>query len=76
MPDVTRDTPHLTIDNLEKETDYKFRLTPILDTLATGNELNSSQLSLVLDIKMPSSHKGQRSFIFFLHCYIFHSFCF
>lgn len=55
MSDITHDDPHLTIDNLKQGTDYKFRFTPVT---ATTDETNSSQLSLVLDVKMPSAGKG------------------
>ncbi|CAM2710152.1 unnamed protein product [Rotaria socialis] len=57
MPNITRDSPHLTIDNLEQNTDYKFRFTPILRGMTISNESGSSQLSLVLDVKMPSPRK-------------------
>jgi hypothetical protein len=59
MPDITRDVPHLTINNLKQGTDYKFRFTPILRGTTTTNDATSSQLSLVLDIKMPSTRKGR-----------------
>ncbi|CAF1950596.1 unnamed protein product [Rotaria magnacalcarata] len=57
MPNITRGSPHLTIDDLEQDTDYKFRFTPLLRGITTSNESGSSQLSLVLDVKMPSSCK-------------------
>ncbi|CAF3015656.1 unnamed protein product [Rotaria sp. Silwood2] len=57
MPDITRDASHLTIDNLQQDTNYKFRFTPILRGITPGNESSSSQLSLVLDVKMPPSRK-------------------
>jgi hypothetical protein len=57
MSDITRDDPHLTIDNLKQGTDYKFRFTPVLPE--TTNETNSSELSLVLDLKMPSRRQGR-----------------
>jgi len=59
MSDITRDDPHLTIDNLKQGTDYKFRFTPVLSDTTAINETNSSQLSLVLDVKMPSKQKGR-----------------
>jgi len=59
MSDITRDDPHLTIDNLKQGTDYKFRFTPVLSDTTAANETNSSQLSLVLDVKMPSKQKGR-----------------
>lgn len=62
MADITRDAPHLTVDNLTQGTDYKFRFTPILrgaTTTTSTNEPNLSQLSLVLDVKMPSTRKGR-----------------
>ncbi len=62
MPNITRDVPHLTIDNLKQGADYKFRFTPILRGATTTNDANSSQLSLVLDVKMPSTRKGRCSF--------------
>jgi hypothetical protein len=61
MPNITRDVPHLTIDNLKQGADYKFRFTPILRGATTTNEANSSQLSLVLDVKMPSTRRGRCS---------------
>ncbi|CAF3582941.1 unnamed protein product [Rotaria sp. Silwood1] len=57
MPDITRDSPHLTINKLEQDTNYKFRFTPILRGITPGNEASTSQLSLVLDVKMPPSRK-------------------
>lgn len=59
MPNITRDVPHLTINNLKQGMDYKFRFTPILHGTTT-NEANPSQLSLVLDVKMPSTKRGRR----------------
>lgn len=59
MPDITRDIPHLTIENLKPGTDYKFRFTPVLRGATTINDATSSQLSLVLDVKMPSTRKGR-----------------
>jgi hypothetical protein len=58
MPDITHGDPHLTITKLKQGTDYKFRLTPILQGTTT-NEGHVSQLSLVLDVKMPSTRKGR-----------------
>jgi hypothetical protein len=62
MPDITREVPHLTIENLTQGADYKFRFTPILYGTTAINEANSSQFSLVLDVKMPSTRKGRCSF--------------
>jgi hypothetical protein len=59
MSDITRDDPHLTIDNLKQGTNYKFRFTPVLSDTTATNETNSSELSLVLDVKMPSTQKGR-----------------
>ncbi|CAF3879351.1 unnamed protein product [Adineta steineri] len=60
MSDITHDNPHLTIDNLKQGTDYKFRFTPMVSgTTAAKNETNSSQLSLILDVKTPSSRRGR-----------------
>lgn len=63
MPDINCDAPHLTIDNLEQDTDYKFRFTPILRGMTAPSDSASSQLSLVLDVKTPSSSKKRRLFI-------------
>ncbi len=59
MSDITRDDPHLTIDKLKQGTDYKFRFTPFSSDTTT-NETDSSQLSLILDVKIPSTRKGRR----------------
>jgi hypothetical protein len=60
MSNITRDDPHLTIDNLQQGTEYKFRFTPILSgTTITTNETNPSQFSLILDVKMPSKRRGR-----------------
>jgi hypothetical protein len=58
MSDITSDDPHLTIDKLKQGTNYKFRFTPVTSDTTT-NEINSSQLSLVLDVQMPSARKGR-----------------
>lgn len=58
MSDITHDDPHLTIDKLKPGTEYKFRFTPISSD-TTANETNSSQLSLTLDVQMPSARKGR-----------------
>jgi hypothetical protein len=59
VSDITHDVPHLTIDKLKPGADYKFRLTPILHGTTGTNETTSSHLSLVLDVKMPSTRKGR-----------------
>ena len=64
VPDITRDAPHLTVNKLKPDTDYKFRFTPVLQGTTAPNETTSSQLSLVLDVKMPSSRKGKCLFTF------------
>lgn len=66
MPDIDRNTPHLTIDNLEQDTDYKFRFTPVLRGATAGNETNSSQLSLALDVKMPPLKTRRCLFSYFI----------
>src|SRR5690242_6837627 len=73
MPDITRDIPHLTIDKLKQGADYKFRFTPILRNAT--NETSSSQLSLVLDVKMPSTRKGRcllNHYIYFFNLLLFY----
>lgn len=57
MSDIVHDNAHLTIDNLQGGEDYKFRFTPIPAGTSNINEGNASQLSLVLDVKMPSARK-------------------
>ncbi|CAF4526123.1 unnamed protein product [Rotaria sp. Silwood1] len=59
ISDITHDDPQLTIDKLKQGTDYKFRFTPILPGTATTSGTDTSQLSLVLDVKMPSARKGR-----------------
>ncbi|CAF0875371.1 unnamed protein product [Rotaria sordida] len=59
VSDITQDDPHLTIDNLKQGTNYKFRFTPIVSGTTTTNGTDTSQLSLVLDVKMPSARKGR-----------------
>jgi hypothetical protein len=56
VSDITHDDPHLTIDKLKQGTDYKFRFTPILPGKTATN---SSHLSLVLDVKTPSTRQGR-----------------
>ena len=77
MSNITRDHPQLTIDKLKASTDYKFRFTPVLSDAAAKKmkEANPSQLSLVLDVKMPSKRRGRclhlllnTSTVFSLHC--------
>lgn len=64
---ITRDAAHLTIENLRAGVDYKFRLTPILRGSATAKkDAISSQLSLVLDVKMPLTRKGRCLFYIFV----------
>lgn len=57
MSNITHETPHLTIENLHPGEDYKFRFTPILRASKNSNDVNASQLALVLDVKMPSTRK-------------------
>lgn len=60
MSDITHDEPHTTIKNLKKGADYKFRFTPISsNTTNTINEADGSQLSVILDVKMPTARKGR-----------------
>lgn len=60
MSDITNEAPHLAINNLKPGVDYKFRLTPVLrGTSSSADDATSSQLSLVLDVKMPSTRKGK-----------------
>ncbi|CAF0986559.1 unnamed protein product [Adineta ricciae] len=60
VSNITRDAAHLTIEKLRAGVDYKFRLTPILRGSATAKkDAISSQLSLVLDVKMPLTRKGR-----------------
>ncbi|CAF0751621.1 unnamed protein product [Adineta ricciae] len=62
MSNITNDDPRLTIDGLKQGTDYKFRFTPIASGTATNtgkNDVNSSQLSLILDVKTPSARRGR-----------------
>ncbi|CAF3733063.1 unnamed protein product [Adineta steineri] len=59
VSNITRETPHLIVDKLKPGLDYKFRLTPFLRGTAAIDEAVSSQLSLVLDVKMPSTRKGR-----------------
>lgn len=61
MSNISNETPHLTIENLQPGEDYKFRFTPILRGLTNLNDTNASQLSLVLDVKMPSTRKPKSS---------------
>ena len=59
MSDITSDVPHLIINKLKPGADYKFRFTPILRGTAPTSDVTSAQLSLVLDVKMPSTRKGK-----------------
>ncbi|CAF3885816.1 unnamed protein product [Rotaria magnacalcarata] len=63
MSDITHDNPHLAIKNLKKGADYHFRFTPIspatTKATATMNGVDTSQFSVVLDVKMPSIRKGR-----------------
>ena len=73
MSNITRDDPHLTIDNLKHGTDYRFRFTPVSSEKSQRNETNSSQLSLVLDVKTPLAQQEQSKFekiyrILFIYC--------
>ena len=61
MPDIVHDNPHLTIVKLKAGEDYKFRFTPVPVGSSNIHEGNASQLSLVLDVKMPSTRKAKRS---------------
>ena len=61
MSDITSDDPHLTIDKLKQGTNYKFRFTPVTSDTTT-HDASSSQLSLILDVKMPSARKDRCSF--------------
>lgn len=63
MSNITNDDPHLTIDNLKAETEYKFRITPISAGItSTTNTNDSSQLSLILDVTTLSATKEERQF--------------
>ena len=55
MPAITRAKPHVTIDKLKQNSDYKFRFTPVPKDGAQHNDANASHLSLVMDVKTPSS---------------------
>ncbi|UJR13707.1 hypothetical protein I4U23_000718 [Adineta vaga] len=60
VSNITREAPHLTVDKLKAGVDYKFRLTPILrGSITPIKDALSSQLSLVLDVKMPLTRKGR-----------------
>ena len=63
MSDILRADPHLTIKNLKQGMDYKFRLTPVPCGATAISDPNASQLSLVLDVKMPSTKKAKRSLL-------------
>ena len=62
MPKITRSRPNLTIDNLQEDSEYKFRFTaapsPAAAAAAKSNkQATPSQLSLVLDVKTPAKPK-------------------
>ena len=73
MSNIIRDDPHLTIGNLKHGTQYRLRFTPVSSETSKINEINSSQLSLVLDVKTPLAQQEQSKFekihrILFIYC--------